>query len=996
MDTSTDPSLSSSTTDAAAKQENKQENKEESFNVEDAIELKEVPSLLSFEERKNALKNCIRLISFKLNPTTMYSILQLCSSITKNYQLALQFIKEGGLRVILTLPPTCAFPNKVGVINGICRHLIEEPSILQLAMEAEIKSNLIKISGGGGGGRMAAIKPKSLLTALASFICRDCVVFLRASANTCRLNDPAAPETSVNVIPVENPNNKKPTKTEEALAAAIGSSNPAAVPAPGQPNTQPPSAIGSSGTPSNTQPQTGQTPTATQQASTAATTTERSKKSEADKKSSKSKSKRLIPSSVVQVISELTSCLVNPTSKDGKDASKSPAAATPKSRKGKEKVDDDSMELDINSSSSSTISINSSSGSVNNTTKLESTLSAVEIMQILTDIIYALPNCAHVLLRNKRKSKQQNVNFVRYVLSEFLPRKAGKQDDETGKQQNAFAVKMLTALAQKSEGRKKIISEALTLLQEEIDQRKQDRSSFPYTIHALIEFLYVLLAAREGEPSQSMVEVAKAMLDAGTIHILTSALKCIDLNHPEATSLVNTILKPLDLLTKLDVATGATKASALAKAAAALIQPSGLPTITIAGGNGEAPTTISVVTSQLLNSNPAGLGSGGPISVSVGGEGNSWDSLTLQSVIEDIAERAGAAMIEAQDDSISEGGDLPEGLGGEAEGEDVVDEAMERDDGEGDGEGDGEEVDESARGAPEDDDDEEDGEGDGEGDMDEDEAEDAEERYVEGEREELSESSSEDEEDLFSSGGINPFAGGRLPLTLRTDTDRGFDAEQPFFEFGGGGGVVANTAADLGLPDWLANNLDTEIGGAINNVRRRLSSGHRLRNFVGRPESVAQPYFLNSNDVEEDFRRLLGRAAWGRTKNDRWTDDGKVTVAMADFAQSLAPVYLRMLRKITGVELKKKKEEEERKKKEAEEKRRKEEEERKMKEDENKRKEEEQKKGEEQSAGENEQKRREEGEAKQKEAADVGSAPDQTAAGNVQAPTNTNTQGDGQ
>ncbi len=168
--------------DAGAKDESSAATKEDDI----VLPPMEVPYLLSLPDRKRAMEACVGLLQRPLHPDPLQALLQLSSHLTRDFELAQQFIHQGGLTALLTLAPTSSFSGQVSLITTILRHLIEEPSLLQHAMESEIKSTITKLMGRSG----ALVKPKNFLSTVAPLVCRDPVTFLRASANVCRLRDP--------------------------------------------------------------------------------------------------------------------------------------------------------------------------------------------------------------------------------------------------------------------------------------------------------------------------------------------------------------------------------------------------------------------------------------------------------------------------------------------------------------------------------------------------------------------------------------------------------------------------------------------------------------------------------------------------------------------------------------------------------------------------------------------------------------------------------------
>jgi len=172
---------------APSSAEGKSEGKEDHPSVPEAVvPLIDVPQFLSVADRKKALEACVKLMQRPLLPESMQALLLLTAHITRNYVLSQRFLELGGLSALLDLPATSRFEGLTSLANTILRHVIEEPSLLQHTMESEIKANITKLTKRG----VAVVKPKNFLSNVTPVVCRDPALFLRASANMCRLRDP--------------------------------------------------------------------------------------------------------------------------------------------------------------------------------------------------------------------------------------------------------------------------------------------------------------------------------------------------------------------------------------------------------------------------------------------------------------------------------------------------------------------------------------------------------------------------------------------------------------------------------------------------------------------------------------------------------------------------------------------------------------------------------------------------------------------------------------
>eukprot|EP01087_Luapelamoeba_hula_P018001 TRINITY_DN5737_c0_g1_i6.p1 TRINITY_DN5737_c0_g1~~TRINITY_DN5737_c0_g1_i6.p1 ORF type:complete len:3934 (-),score=815.66 TRINITY_DN5737_c0_g1_i6:63-11864(-) len=473
--------------------ESQKESPKESDDEETVYEL-EIPIYLSPQERKLAIERCASLLEATLPKPTLHAVLQLLARLTRDYELALQFLKQGGLAALLKLQGA-----PINLLSSILRHLLEEPSLLQSVMESEIKTIMHKPASRG-----EAIRPKNYLLSCSSLITRDPATFLRATTNVCRLKDPRAASARLAIVLAETTTSTAKKPTTQKL-----------------------------------------TDSASKKSEETETTISESSGSPLGKSMTKSKRP---PPSLIQVINELTDALMQPKS----------AEPVPVSRKGKEKLTKED-------------------------TAHQSSLSTMEILTVLTEFVTAYPPCAAVLMRrhivagkSSSKAKRSRTksgskadsssldssvsacNVVSFILRELIPSVAGVQSAEKRKQENVAAANLLAALAQRPDGRRRIIKELTSAMEVQVKEKSKE-DSYPVAIQSLVDFLYLLLSTSASQaPTTSsrnastvLGEVAKLMLDANTISILTKALHSVDLSHPDATQLVTAILKPLEVLTRI-------------------------------------------------------------------------------------------------------------------------------------------------------------------------------------------------------------------------------------------------------------------------------------------------------------------------------------------------------------------------------------------------------------------------------------------------------------
>lgn len=95
--------------------------------------------------------------------------------------------KSGLAEAILALPRSSMFTGHSGVVALIFRRLMEDEATLQLSMESEIRLIVAKLRGSPGNGN-APVGLSSFLEAITPMICRDTLSFLRAVAVTVEVD----------------------------------------------------------------------------------------------------------------------------------------------------------------------------------------------------------------------------------------------------------------------------------------------------------------------------------------------------------------------------------------------------------------------------------------------------------------------------------------------------------------------------------------------------------------------------------------------------------------------------------------------------------------------------------------------------------------------------------------------------------------------------------------------------------------------------------------
>lgn len=149
--------------------------------------------LINQESADHCLSLCMQLLrhhkrqkqnqddlSIYLPAQATHATILLLTRILSFHKVASRCLRMGGADFLLSLYPRNRFKGHVALITLALRRMMEDESVLQTAMEIEIRSvvtKLLKKQNDASG-----VPGKSFVKALSSFICRDPVIFLRAAA----------------------------------------------------------------------------------------------------------------------------------------------------------------------------------------------------------------------------------------------------------------------------------------------------------------------------------------------------------------------------------------------------------------------------------------------------------------------------------------------------------------------------------------------------------------------------------------------------------------------------------------------------------------------------------------------------------------------------------------------------------------------------------------------------------------------------------------------
>lgn len=479
--------------------------KDESGNDGSAFEkiLGKPTGYLTMQESHRVLVIACDLMKRHVPPMVMQAVLQLCARLTKSHALAVQFLENGGLVALFGLPKNCFFPGYDTLASAIVRHLLEDPQTLQTAMELEIRQSL---AGSRHAGRVST---RTFLTSMAPVISRDPEVFMRAVAAVCQLESTGGR----NYIVLS----KDKDKDKEKLKASGGD-------------------IAAS-------------------ANECVRITE-NKAPDASIKYSKGQKK--VSPNLTQVIDYLLEIVsVYPAYSGEDNCAGQPNAMevdeVANKMKGKSKVDETEK-----------VGSDSLSG------KSEALAKVTFVLKLLSDIMLMYVHVVGVILRRDLEMCQQRGSghfecpaqggIVHHILHYLVPLSMDKSagPDEWRDKLSEKASWFLVVLAgRSSEGRRRVVNELVKALSSfvNVESNSSNSSLLPdKKVLAFVDLVYSILSKNSSSGnlpgSGCSPDIAKSMIDGGIVHCLSGILQVIDLDHPDATKVVNLILKSLESLTR--------------------------------------------------------------------------------------------------------------------------------------------------------------------------------------------------------------------------------------------------------------------------------------------------------------------------------------------------------------------------------------------------------------------------------------------------------------
>ncbi|KAK9830284.1 hypothetical protein WJX72_010812 [[Myrmecia] bisecta] len=515
----------------------------------------------------------------------------LMARLSKRHSIALQVLAGKGHKLILDLPASCLLPELEPYMSAIMRHILEDPATLQAAMEAEIRNTLVSPAGRGRPGGGGAMPVRSFLSSLAPVLLREPSVFVEAMSATCSLA-----ETGGRAVVILKPSKPEGKAAAEAAQAAGNSPTAAATPGPaaGTAAEAPKSTMKGSKkvVPASfvevidslvdlllrykglelTPPQTNSKTT-----SPDAMETDTPSGSAVDAQAAQPAAQgQANPPPHGQALPRGTTVVVETS--NGPMRMRVMNAQPLNGAEGGAAGQAPSAAQDLLSTKQ-----------VLNEKEREVLVQCIAL-KMLTDFTLMYSSCVGVLLKrdaelagreapHKTPAKGAHAHeplrtgaLIRHIMHAHLAHSPEPNWAMQGlAEQTSFF--LLAVCIRSAEGRRRIIKETVKALTSDDSEHpeavvatastsipfiQRPGAPAPFKVKAFVNLVGSLLSASTPGASSGnraastglSTEMVRAMRDAGMVKALTSALKMIDLDHPKAPASINSILKPLEILTR--------------------------------------------------------------------------------------------------------------------------------------------------------------------------------------------------------------------------------------------------------------------------------------------------------------------------------------------------------------------------------------------------------------------------------------------------------------
>ncbi|KAI9270590.1 hypothetical protein BDA99DRAFT_478483 [Phascolomyces articulosus] len=504
--------------------ETEENQKTESSSTSDTKPMESDPEpIVSTSQRTQLLSNCVSFLKkTQLSRNDIYAILRILVRLTKYNEAALEFVEFGGLPLLFTKPRQSleGLQGQQAFIILILRHIIESKAMLESSME-DLITTWFTIP------RPRNIDISTFIRNNGHIALREPSTFLEVSSKICRLTRYDRYQLNYQVKLLNKDDTKPSTANEPAVASSSSNNNGEGSSSSGNNNNN---SSGQDVTMANTQEQQQQPPQPQRHRSSTST---------------------VVINHLLQELVQIRSEETNAPEKKTTDAEK----------------------------------------------KAENIRYAYTgfILQCLVELVSSYKSCKYDVYSfgRRRSSKDGNINRPRHailhmLINDLLPYNAINPTAEDSRKQQGLSMwtaSVLVAMCydagpETSEGlidnnnngttsggfkddltqvRKFVFDGVIRSLKETVAYTGPLATKYGRFL-ALADLCHRILNARPnaGAPGQrakedTVTNIARIMLDRNFVGALTAAISEVDINYPHAKTVLNSMLRPLEQLTKMAI-----------------------------------------------------------------------------------------------------------------------------------------------------------------------------------------------------------------------------------------------------------------------------------------------------------------------------------------------------------------------------------------------------------------------------------------------------------
>ena len=545
---------------AKTKQKKKIDNTKDDPSSPDQLNLfSNIPTfapLLTQEMAESLLISCLHILRSEqkkvefpkldvcyIPPSIAHSLLLILTKVLQFPKAATLFLRMGGTDLLLSLQHKSRFKGHVPLVILAFRRVMEDENTLQNIMESELRSIIskrMKKRNHGSNTNNDSLPSRIFIESVSHLICRDPIVFLKAATTSIKII-PSSNTGDVQHITLLSPEER--AKNTKAIADFIRSNNQNNASAP---QTTPKMSITETPSKRGRQQKSIDEHKALKSKSPHRGKSPHRSTKKAQKREKQEKLNKIIGSPISYVTTQILTALVRCYHTSG------------------------------------TSSIDSSF------------LSVVEYLEIIGDLLLAIPTCAGAIhgyqLNNSTVKVKHaisgkiliNQNIINFLLHVLLPQprdvpQVRKDIDTKDLKEEMKALYMKTKTAQNAarilvvlvaragDGRKRVISELVNSLKldDNVEEARHHQDHYDMKMWALKswgELCLGLAAPRRVSNSHDTdstlsFEVVKLMQEAKMAHGLINSVRYVNLEHPLAASTAGALLRPLENFTRPTVIT---------------------------------------------------------------------------------------------------------------------------------------------------------------------------------------------------------------------------------------------------------------------------------------------------------------------------------------------------------------------------------------------------------------------------------------------------------